>query len=324
MNKQAPFAREDVVEAYLDSLLTDPDEVKKQAPSAPVRSSTVDDPAARTAKLLEQATNQIAQEAMASPVPEGFSPKALSVKPESPEPAPPVLETKSKPKNIPTVPTALADAPPVKRQVNLDTLTVARESTIVDEPTLPKKESTEVSEAEITPDEVVEEHNITPPPPTNTGLQDSLEFEFQALFFEVAGLTLAVPLTTLGGIHQIDKVGPLFGKPPWFMGVMLHREAKLNVVDTACWVMPEKYDENLAESLNYRYLIMLGDSFWGLASEKLVNTVNLTKDDVKWRESTGKRPWLAGMVKEKMCALIDVNELISMLNKGLGSNDQTP
>ena len=135
---------------------------------------------------------------------------------------------------------------------------------------------------------------------------------------------MAVPLTTLGGIHQIEKIGPLFGKPDWFMGVMLHREAKLNVVDSAKWVMPEKYDENLAQSLNYRYLIMLGESVWGLASEKLVNTVNLTSDDVKWRESTGKRPWLAGMVKEKMCALIDVEELISMLNKGLGSNDQTP
>lgn len=326
MNKQAPFAREDVVEAYLDSLLTDPDEVKAEVKPKPQAAVEVDDPSARTARLLEQAANQIAKEAMASPVPEGFSPKALSSKPvlsepKTPESKPSVLAAAPKPKSIPT---ALADAPPVKRQVNLDTLTVARESTKVEEPALPKNESTKVNEAEITPDEVVEEEITTPPPPTHTALQDSLEFEFQALFFEVAGLTLAVPLTTLGGIHQIDKVGPLFGKPPWFMGVMLHREAKLNVVDTACWVMPEKYDENLAESLNYRYLIMLGDSFWGLASEKLVNTVNLTKDDVKWRESTGKRPWLAGMVKEKMCALIDVNELISMLNKGLGSNDQTP
>ena len=69
------------------------------------------------------------------------------------------------------------------------------------------------------------------------------------------------------------------------MGVMLHRESKLSVVDSAKWVMPEKYDENLAQSLNYRYLIMLGESAWGLASEKLVNTVNLTTDDVKWRES---------------------------------------
>ena len=140
----------------------------------------------------------------------------------------------------------------------------------------------------------------------------------------MAGLTLAVPLTTLGGIHRLEKIGPLFGKPSWFKGVMLYREEKLNVVDTAMWVMPEKYNQNLAETLNYQYLIMLGESNWGLASDKLVNNVTLNKDDVKWRESSGKRPWLAGMVKERMCALIDVYQLISMLNNGLGSNDQTP
>ena len=145
---------------------------------------------------------------------------------------------------------------------------------------------------------------------------------FQALFFEVAGLTLAVPLITLGGIHNLTKIGPLFGKPAWFMGVMLHREEKLSVVDTARWVMPEKYDQTLADKLNYQYLIMLGDSPWGLASEKLVNTVTLNKDDVKWRKANAKRPWLAGMVKDKMCALLDVDELISMLNNGLGSKDQ--
>ncbi len=160
--------------------------------------------------------------------------------------------------------------------------------------------------------------------PEYAPIHDQLESTFQALFFEVAGLTMAVPLTTLGGIHNLDKVGPLIGKPNWFMGVMLHREEKLNVVDTAQWVMPEKYDQNLAETLNYQYLIMLGDSPWGLASDKLVNTVTLSKDDVKWRESQGKRPWLAGMVKEKMCALVDVYQLISMLNNGLGSNDQMP
>ena len=122
----------------------------------------------------------------------------------------------------------------------------------------------------------------------------------------------------------MEKVGGLIGKPKWFKGVMLHREQKINVVDTAMWVMPEKYDQNLAETLNYQYLIMLGDSLWGLASDKLVNTVTLTKDEVKWREAGGKRPWLAGMVKERMCALIDVYQLIAMLNNGLGSNDQTP
>ncbi len=147
------------------------------------------------------------------------------------------------------------------------------------------------------------------------------ESDFQVLFFDVAGLTVAVPLTELGGIHNIEKTNSIFGKPEWFMGVMMHREAKINVVDTAQWVMPEKYTEELQDSLDYKYLIMLGDSAWGLACESLVNTVSLAPDDVKWRESSGKRPWLAGLVKDKMCALINVGALIELLEKGLGRSD---
>lgn len=244
MSKSTPFAREDVMQAYLDSLL--------QSPEDPAEVT------ANTARLLEQATADIVAR----------------------EPA---------------------DAP-------------------VKEIEVPVPEVEEV-ETIITQPEVTEEPVKTA---THRPIQDMLENRFQALFFEVAGLTLAVPLVTLGGIHRIDKVGGLIGKPKWFKGVMLHREQKINVVDTAMWVMPEKYDQNLAETLNYQYLIMLGDSLWGLASDKLVNTVTLTKDEVKWREAGGKRPWLAGMVKERMCALIDVYQLIAMLNNGLGSNDQTP
>lgn len=145
------------------------------------------------------------------------------------------------------------------------------------------------------------------------------EGEFQALFFEVAGLTLAVPLRALGGIHELGEVNHLFGKPKWFKGVMLHRDEKLNVVDTARWVMPEKYDNKLEASLNYQYLITLGDGKWGLLAEKLINNITLNKEDVKWRTDSGKRPWLAGVIKDKMCALIDVNNLNALLNKGLDS-----
>jgi len=150
-------------------------------------------------------------------------------------------------------------------------------------------------------------------------LQDLLDERFQALFFEVAGLTLAVPLIELGGIHEITKIAPIIGKPDWFMGVMLKNEDKFNVVDSARWVMPEKYDDEMAENLNYQFIINLGKTPWGLTCERLINTVELNKSDVKWRTNTGKRPWLAGMVKEKMCALINVAELVKMLKAGLSS-----
>jgi len=144
------------------------------------------------------------------------------------------------------------------------------------------------------------------------------EGNFQAMFFDVAGLLVAVPLIELGGIHNVDKTTPLMGKPDWFSGVMVHRDEKINVVDTALWVMPEKCDQKLKNSLNYQYIIMLSDSNWGLSAEKLVDTVILKQDDVKWLDSPSKRPWLAGLVKDRMCALLDVESLIKLLNEGMG------
>ena len=140
--------------------------------------------------------------------------------------------------------------------------------------------------------------------------------DFQAMFFDVAGLTIAVPLIELGGIHKVEKTNSLMGKPDWFKGVMLYRDQKINVVDTALWIMPEKCDETLKKSLNYQYIIMLNDSPWGLMAENLIDTVILRQDEVKWVNSQNKRPWLAGLVKEKMCALLDVSALIELLDKG--------
>lgn len=147
------------------------------------------------------------------------------------------------------------------------------------------------------------------------------EKEFQVLLFEVAGMTLAVPLTELGGIHQLESINPLFGKPNWFKGVLIHRDEKYNVVDTAKWVMPQNSVEKLAETIKYQYLIVLGDSGWGLSCERLINTETLLPDEVKWRNVEGSRPWLSGMVKKRMCALVNVQQMINMLNQGLSSND---
>lgn len=158
---------------------------------------------------------------------------------------------------------------------------------------------------------------VTPPVKVEPILKDYRKGRFQALFFNVAGLKVAVPLKELGGIHQIQPINSLFGKPDWFTGVMLYREQKINVVDTARWVMPEKYNQQLAENLNYQYVIMLGASNWGLSCETLINTVALEQDDVQWRETEGKRPWMAGLIKKHMCVLVDVEAMIDLLNRGL-------
>ncbi|MBI9060302.1 MAG: chemotaxis protein CheW [Labilibaculum sp.] len=152
--------------------------------------------------------------------------------------------------------------------------------------------------------------------PEQEGVWKNLEVEneFQVLFFELAGLTFAVPLIDLGGIHHLDSsLNSLIGKPDWFAGVMPHGESLYNIVDTAKWISTG-YS---SESLNYSHYILLGSTEWGLSCEKLLGTETLTPADIKWRKVSGKRPWLAGMVKEKMCALIHAQELVKLLNSGI-------
>jgi purine-binding chemotaxis protein CheW len=180
----------------------------------------------------------------------------------------------------------------------------------------------ESKELELTKNNTIIKEEAIVEPNLTSAQEEYGESEFQALFFEVAGLTLAVPLKSLGGIHQLGEVTQLFGKPKWFKGVMLNREEKLNVVDTARWVMPEKYTPELEEKLDYQYLITLGDSSWGLLAENLINNITLRPEDIKWRVNGGKRPWLAGVIKEKMCALIDVENLNRLLEQGLDSQEQ--
>ena len=161
---------------------------------------------------------------------------------------------------------------------------------------------------------------ITPPSVTKD-LQEVLDDEFQVLFFKVAGLTLAVPLVSLGGIVKVERINHIFGRPAWFLGVQTHREEQLNIVDTCAWVMPEKYTDKLAQSVNYQYLVLLEGSNWGLTCESLVNAVKINKSQVNWRSQAGKRPWLAGVVKEQMCGILHVQALVEMLNAGLGCQD---
>ncbi|MEJ6518181.1 chemotaxis protein CheW [Shewanella bicestrii] len=159
------------------------------------------------------------------------------------------------------------------------------------------------------------------PPSITKDLQEVLDDEFQVLFFKVAGLTLAVPLVSLGGIVKVERINHIIGRPSWFLGVQTHREEQLNLVDTCAWVMPEKYTDKLAQSVNYQYLVLLEGSNWGLACESLVNAVKINKSQVNWRSKPGKRPWLAGVVKEQMCGILHVQALVEMLDAGLGCQD---
>ena len=142
------------------------------------------------------------------------------------------------------------------------------------------------------------------------------EESFECLLFDVAGLTLAVPLVCLGTIYPLvnTELTPLFGQPDWFLGILPCQAGNLKVLDTARWVMPERYRDDFRDGL--QYVISVEGYEWGLAVHQVSRSIRLVPDEVKWRSQRSQRPWLAGTVIEHMCALLDVSALAELIASG--------
>lgn len=137
---------------------------------------------------------------------------------------------------------------------------------------------------------------------------------FDVLLFQVSGLTLAVPLIALGKIVPFtDELTPLFGQADWFMGLLLTNQGKVRVVNTSKFVMPERYDPAFEKSCEL--IITINGVPWGLAVDSVNQPISLEPEDVKWRTERSKRPWLAGTVKDHMCALIDIPMMADVLDQ---------
>ncbi|WP_459205141.1 chemotaxis protein CheW [Pseudomonas sp. MLB6B] len=158
---------------------------------------------------------------------------------------------------------------------------------------------------------------LPPQPPANdTGRPAWAAEPFECLLFDVAGLTLAVPLVCLGSIYPLagQELTPLFGQPDWFLGILTCQAGNLKVLDTARWVMPDRYRDDFRQGL--QYVISVQGYEWGLAVHQVSRSLRLDPDEIKWRSQRGQRPWLAGTVIEHMCALLDVAELAELIASG--------
>lgn len=154
------------------------------------------------------------------------------------------------------------------------------------------------------------------PPPASDGPPAWAEEPFECLLFDVAGLTLAVPLVCLGSIYPLagHDLTPLFGQPEWFLGILPSQSGNLKVLDTARWIMPDRYRDDFRQGL--QYVISVQGYEWGLAVHQVSRSLRLDPSEIKWRTQRGQRPWLAGTVIEHMCALLDVSELAELIASG--------
>ena len=135
---------------------------------------------------------------------------------------------------------------------------------------------------------------------------------FQCLLFRVAGLLLAVPMAKLNGVLPWDaaQVTPMPGRQPWFLGLRSNFGQQVRLIDVAKVVVPQAQARAVRE---FGKVILIGSGHWGLVCEDIAEVVELAPAAVKWRVNTGNRPWLAGTVIDRMCALIDADAFAAML-----------
>lgn len=292
---------------YLDALLFDATEELQVVES-------VDE--FQAAVLEEQAHDARMRSAVAAAVAAALPPAlpASQLAPMS-RPAPVSLAYTAQPEPVAA---RVMERPVVLPPVILPPVIMPEVEPAVESPALEARVVEEPSVALVEP--VVDVHlsaQRTPtPPPTGDERPAWAAEPFECLLFDVAGLTLAVPLVCLGSIYPLagHDLTPLFGQPDWFLGILPSQAGNLKVLDTARWIMPDRYRDDFRQGL--QYVISVQGYEWGLAVHQVSRSLRLDPNEIKWRTHRGQRPWLAGTVIEHMCALLDVSELAELIASG--------
>lgn len=327
---------QETLQHYFDDLLKEVQEIPS-AGSAPATSSRVvqapkpsvvtktqfaeptvePDHKARVEKLLQTARPKVKVEAP----PTDATPATVTVTPVKAEPRP-VVKTSKKP--VPRAPLpqakALVTAAPPKVNTVPATSAPPKVETVPATPAPTKVETAPATPAPSTV-ETASPVQVEAPADAAVPVENDYQIEglhwlengrpawaqdrFDVLLFTVSGLTLAVPLIALGQIQPLnDELTPIFGQADWFMGLQPTSVGKIRTVNTAKFVMPERYDERFLETA--QYVVSINGLPWGLAVDSVNQPITLSPGDVKWRSERSKRAWLAGTVKEHMCALLDI------------------
>ncbi|MEW8587015.1 MAG: chemotaxis protein CheW, partial [Candidatus Thiodiazotropha sp.] len=101
------------------------------------------------------------------------------------------------------------------------------------------------------------------------------------------------------------------GQPSWSLGVIVNREEKVVVINSAKLLMPERLGAN--EAVSPRQLLLVGDGNRALAVDRICNTLLVEKEAIRWRCGAGIRPWYAGIIIEELSVLLDVDGILKML-----------
>ncbi len=136
----------------------------------------------------------------------------------------------------------------------------------------------------------------------------------------LGAIKLALPMTTLSGVTAwpgMENIHHLPGNPPWVLGVLNQREGYSRVLDSDRLILPPGHRRSSEQARNsWKHLLFFDDYRWALAVDSLHRTLRVEHKDIRWRRLAGNRPWLAGILIEELCVVLEVKKMGQLLEKG--------
>jgi len=215
-----------------------------------------------------------------------------------PSPTPkPALETETKP-----VSEAEAESAEEIKEATVPEAEVVSEA-ISEIVTKPQAETEAKPAAEIKPQMVPEVAAVSDPN------------AIRLLVFKVAGVPLAIEADDIAAVieaneammHRDDDGGDSV------IGVFSHDGRDIHAIDTRAVILPQSHPARLdAPALDRGSILLLAGYDLALFCEETGEIISLARQDVEWRAQRQTRPWLAGMVKERHYALLDIEGLVQV------------
>ncbi len=151
------------------------------------------------------------------------------------------------------------------------------------------------------------------------GQPDWAEKAFQTLFIDIDGMDIAIPMEAMSGIRKYpDQLSQLPNTASWVDGVFKSHGQNIQVVNARkLFQLSNNGEVDGNEELKKpEFIVQIGDGRWGLACHSADRAEMLEPDQVRWSGENRRRPWMLGMIKKHLCALLDGDEFIKYLDDG--------
>ncbi len=139
---------------------------------------------------------------------------------------------------------------------------------------------------------------------------------FRIQTFQVAGLKLAVPCQRLTDVVPGDYFQlPEIDNSSLILATTYYQASRCRLVNTARLIIPAERLSQIRPATSVDHFILFDEGRWALACDAISPVVEIQHNEVNWRTSAGRRPWLSGTLGADTCALLDVDQIVQQIEK---------